>query len=1657
MSTTSADPSKLQEFVTGVRTARTGAETEQSSVASLSASTIAACEGYVRVQALHALSTLLDSMGENETFVTTIRTELLAADDHDGGAITISDASVAAALSAAGVGTPPPVVQFNPLSVVGIPQTSGFVDDPICAANGNMVHQDTDLEFPAIAAALDMVRTYNSVVHDRAGSFGEGWSSVLDVALVRDGDSVQVTLPDGGQATFHRSLDGERPTWRSESRRLAGLDEVADGGGYIAHFDRERRLRFDAGGVLVGWETGVARVVADRDAEGRIASLQELTTGRGLDVVWEDGHVARLVSSDGRAVTYRRDERARLVTVSTFAGELRYDWDGTLLVSVTDSDDVVLFVNIYDDDGRVVQQTSPFGRVTHYTYQVPGATVIADDRGVRQAMVHDRRGNLTAVVDTDGSAMRLTYDDADRVVEVVSKSGATWRYVFDPGTGDLLVRHDPDGRSQSWTWDDHGRPLTETDRTGAVTTFEYSGDFRTPVRVVGPDGMDATAVLDTAGNPVSVTDADGVIRHLEWDRDGQVTGVTDANGATTTFQFDAAGSLVRLADPSGVETRLQYEHGRVARSERGDSVSTYVRTPGGRIYGGVEPGDVPWSATFGPHGAMESITDALGSTARYEYDSLGNVIAVVAPDGAAYRNEFDEIGRLVAASDPTGATLRKRYDVEGRVIEFVDLDGHRMHRTLDVLGRTVESVGPDGAATSWTYHPNGEVATVAAPDGRVWTTEIDEYGRVTAVTDPAGGRATREYSAAGRLVARTSPAGRIERFDYDPAGRCVAVVGVDGVRRELHLDERGQVIAVDSTHGDGADAEPRVEMVWDDHRRLTGLRTDAGETRFDRDPSGRLLAAVDPTGVTTRFEWDERGLLQSAMDAAGAVSAYRYDERGRLVGQTMPGDRTTTWSYDLGGRVGSTTDPMGVTTDVVRSASGVVAGVRRGDGGWDRTFDDAGREIERRSRDGTVLGSYAYDVAGRMVSASSPATGLFTEFLWDEANRITEITDSTGTSTIERDADGWTVAFTSQAGVRTVVERDPSGRVVGLRDDEAGDFRLPDDQVVRDPAGRLLIGPDGSVYRYDDAGRLCELAPSDQEPTTYEYGDDGLVAVESGPGGTRRFEYDAAGRVRSITVDGVGTTEVDYDAAGRRSVEIEPDGTVTEFGWNAIDQLIEIVRTSPAGESSRVSIELDALGRPQRVGGLPVGHDPATGCPNLVGDIRILNAGALSWRSDDEQWGRTRRDQPVGLHVAGLTLVGARVYDPRSRQFLSSDPLMTVPGSNGGASAYTYAWQDPVNFVDPTGLRPVSKEVYDAIRTREEQGSLGRAWEAIKEDPWGTVAMVGVVALGVGLMFVPGGQVIGAGILVGAAMSAGVGLATGTFDPRQVALGGLIGGVSGGAGAMTSSLTGAVVTGAVVSGGHDLASQAISGQPIDWRSVGVNTVVGAATGGVGRHLSPTITTRTQAFFTGAVTGGAGDVTTQALTGDGTVNWGQAGISALGGGTGGALDHHFDQSRPSLLEPTRPVGPQLGGDGPDTMTVYRGTSNGLELDIRNESGLVMSDAGRSAYMRSGGDVDVAQGYSDAAHRGGVEAWGSEGDYVEAHGAFGHEVRDVSGDRSMVSVTTDPDVAQRFAGKDGVVLRGEVPRDSLLPQTLSGSNESEYLARHSIPMEPMGPNR
>jgi RHS repeat-associated protein len=209
------------------------------------------------------------------------------------------------------------------------------------------------------------------------------------------------------------------------------------------------------------------------------------------------------------------------------------------------------------------------------------------------------------------------------------------------------------------------------------------------------------------------------------------------------------------------------------------------------------------------------------------------------------------------------------------------------------------------------------------------------------------------------------------------------------------------------------------------------------------------------------------------------------------------------------------------------------------------------------------------------------------------------------------------------------------------------------------------------------------------------------------------------------------------------------------------------------------------------------------------------------------------------LCIGHLVWLGARPYDPATRSFLAPDPLPNPPGAPCAANPYHYAWNDPVSLVDPSGLRPLTQDEFNQRKHAEELGHLGAAWEAIKKDPWGSVALGLTVAAGVGLLFVPGGQAIGAGILIGVAISSGAGIATGTFDPRMAALNGGIGALTGGLGSALSgaSVATQVVAGAGMGAGSNLIVQGVQGGPIDWWSVGLSAGIGGVAGGVGAKIA----------------------------------------------------------------------------------------------------------------------------------------------------------------------------------------------------------------------------
>lgn len=1308
MTVTSANLDDLQTFIDG-STNRSGRVESSYSTANTKASAVFGACTFRRpnTPSLDSLRELLDTWRENKRFVATIRRELVDADQYDAdGNPIVANTAIDAALQARGLDDAPDLVDVEAIEMYGTPPYSGWVDDPISLANGNFLLRDGDLTIPGTAAGLSVVRVYNSR-DPHHGAFGAGWSSVLDVALQIEEQRVTFRGPDGGGTVFGRLADG---SWTRDHRRKRTLHQIERG--WEVREGHERSWTFDTAGACTGFTAGAAVASIERTAtEVRVA---DGTTGRWAAYRFDGDRPAEVLLSDGRAAAYEWDDAGRLTAVRRPCGDVTYEHDEQgFLAAVVDADGIVVCRNTYDRDGRVLTQVEQHGRETSYEYRADGvATVTATDGAPPNVMVHDRRGRMTAMIDGLGNTMRVTYDDADNIVQIVDRAGATTRFAHDE-RGNVCVRTDPDGRTQTYEWDEADRLVADTDRAGATTRYSYDDDSRDATRVVLADGSEVHLSYGTPGLPTSVTDADGVTARLTWTTDGLLESVVDGVGAEHRLAYDAAGRTVRMETPSGRRAAVDVDRAgrpRALRTPEGERVFEF--TAAGRVVGGRDELGTRWRAELDRAGDVERLTDTQGDLLGYERDTVGRVVATIAADGATARYELDPLGRRIATIDPEGARTEVGYDAEGREVRVTDATGRSWSRELDELGRPTTIVGPDGAARTCTYHPGGQLATVTDPAGNRWSYDVDAVGRVVRAVDPAGGATTYRYTPGGRVAEITSPLGRTVRREYDAAGRLARIVEPDGTEVVYERNLDGSPARI--TRG----GVP-LSFDYDELGRTSAIVGPWGSLAATHD--GGTVDAATWSGATSHFEHGPRGLLQRVIDPAGVVTELVHDDAGRLLAHTTAAS-TTQYRWDRAGRLVGTSDPYGHETELERDPRGAIGGIIRPDGTATRMHYGAdGRLAALLGGSGEELVSVRRDELGAIVGIDT-AEGSPIELAHDALGRTTEVTTDAGRVRYRWDADSCFVGLADSTGFDLTVERDEGSRVTGF---VVGGRRVDAPTAVgleRDPQRRIVRDEHGRTYGYDVAGRLASVTVG-ETTTTYDYDDLGLLASEHGTAGTRRYRYGLAGELTTLVREDGTEDGFEHDLEGRRVRELRADGSEVAYGWDAFGRLASITVTRADGSTSERHIEHDPTGRPAVVDGTPVLWDRAATASLLgIGDERYVRAGdqVLVATDPDATWDRRVTDDPWGddggsglrlgyrgeLALDHLLFLGRRVYDTRTRSFLTRDPLPAVPGTVAFAGLYTYAWNDPVNFVDPTGERPLSDEDYEAWKEANTTGWL---------------------------------------------------------------------------------------------------------------------------------------------------------------------------------------------------------------------------------------------------------------------------------------------------------------------------------------------------------------
>ncbi|GAA4546029.1 DUF6531 domain-containing protein [Amycolatopsis samaneae] len=1019
-----------------------------------------------------------------------------------------------------------------------------------------------------------------------------------------DGDPID--LATGEMITGYTDLDlpGVLPLVLRRSHHSSYRVGRSFGGTWSSTLDQ--RLEIDDDGIWYAAEDGVllryphparagepvepvegARRPLVRDADGGYA-VRDVASGRTWRFAPGAGSerpLSTITDRNGNRIDLLADKGGQVTEIRHTGGyRVAVDRDGPLVTGLRVLDGTAGDVHVlrfgYDGDGRLAEVVNSSGRAERFSYDVVGRVVRWEDRtGEWYAYHYDENGRC---VRTEGSGgvltCRIDYDVESRITTYVDARGHVTRYHFNE-RWQLVREISPLGVAATFTWDRYDRLLSRRDPLGRVTAYGYD-DAGNITSVTRPDGRRATSEYNAFGQPVVITDPDGAVWRYEYDGAGNRTAIIDPSGARTSFGYGMSGELVATSDALGNTHRFE---------------NTTAGLPA-------------------------VVTDPTGAVVRYQRDLLGRVVSITDPHGSVSRLSWTVEGKLLARTAPDGATEEWRYDSEGNHTEHVDPLGKVTTTRYTHFGLPASRTTADGATHTFEYDTELHLTAVTNPHGLVWRYEYDAMGQVTSETDFNGRTVRYRHNEAGELVERVNGAGETVRytrdlmgnvlerdaagavtsFEYDPLGRVLRARNADS-----EVVYRRDVLGRPLTESVNGRA---VELTYDVLGRKIGRRTPSGAESHWRYDANNRPVELRAGGHALAFAYDVSGRETTRWLGGGSVLTQAWDGNDRLIGQTIRRTadesarpvRERRFYYRQDGYLGAVEDQA--------------AGPRAFD------LDPVGRIQAVRAENWSER--YAYDTAGNLVAAESPADGETTAGPRQYSGTLLK---QAGNTRYEHDSQGRLVSRT---------QRTLSGKQRSWRYEWDAEDRLTG-----------VVTPDGARWRYtyDATGRRLAKV---------RLGDDGeTVLARTG-----------------FTWEGTYLVEQD-DHTGKAVTWDWRPGTTTPVS--------QFERSAGADgqdwyDERFYSIVTDLIGTPTEL----VATDGAVAWSartTLWGQPLAPTAGQAS---TPLRFPGQYHDEESGLHYNYY-----RYYDPGTARYLDADPL----GYLGGADPHAYV-ANPTMASDFFGL-----------------------------------------------------------------------------------------------------------------------------------------------------------------------------------------------------------------------------------------------------------------------------------------------------------------------------------------------------------------------------------
>jgi RHS repeat-associated protein len=935
------------------------------------------------------------------------------------------------------------------------------------------------------------------------------------------------------------------------------------------------------------------------------------------------------------------------------------------------------------------------------------------------------------------SDTRTFYDDPPVLSGGVAQpTNPTWPQAA-PANGNVSVVQQASGYSSgaftyittsATAYDSYGRSTATYDANGNESTTSYttSNGLTTGETDTNPLGHATITTYDPLREiPLTTTDANGVATTLEYDGLGRLTDVWGYNRPTTDAANEIDSYALSNSGPSVVTTKsLNDEGGYVTSTTLYDALlrerQTQVPTPQGGVLVSDDFYDTRgwlyktntnwWDSSASPGSTILTVPDSqVPDQSETDFDGLGQPVlvtdyndsAVVSQTASAY------YGDRATTVPPAGGTPTSTVtDALGRTTE---LDQYTSAPTVTVTtsGKpvitSVSITGGTTQATNYSYNTGSELGTITdASTAEQWTKSYNLLGQITGTTDPNGGATSMTYDNNGNLQTSTGADGHTISYSYDALNR-----------------KTGEY--------DGPSSSSPPIATWDydnSNNAVSGMTDPIGQLTTETSYSGGQPYVLQQKGFNVFGESlgetetlpSTEGTLQGSYTlshtytpATGLPLATSYPaspDGGALPAETVTTGYAT--GFDLPNTLTTTLEDA-YAQDVTYTAWSQVGqekvGTLSNNAYLTNTYDPNSGNLTDTQVANTAVSttpyddtSYTYDPSGNITAETDTRT-----LPGDTSQSETQCYDY---NTLDQLTQAWTATDDCAANPAsnngaTVGDGVPGGAYwsswnfnpLGQRTSET-DYSLS--------------GGKNTVTSYSYNGNSSSQpntltststsGPSGTSTASYSYDAAGNTVTRDLPSGNQNLTWTDDGKLATDTTS-AGKTSYVYDADGNVLLEKDP-GQTTLYLFGGAEQIV--LNTSTQAVTGTRFIQLPGGGEVVRNG---ASSDYSFEMENQQGTgvLTLDNTGQNPEWQQYTPYGAPRGDAPASWPDSngflgkptdagtGLTLVGARAYDPTIGQFLSLDPVLNSddPGTLNG---YTYTASNPLTFTDPTGLMECFEE-----------------------------------------------------------------------------------------------------------------------------------------------------------------------------------------------------------------------------------------------------------------------------------------------------------------------------------------------------------------------------